>query len=130
MGIKSSVKIDRIEFKLEATEELQKRWEQWIKYKTPWTPNIELLFDIIEEENKPNEIFRYFPRVQTGDLLSAVVIPSHLALENLEMMLSIINLAGRLYSKVLLVKEKENEEYKLKTLFLLGDKSTGLLLNL
>jgi hypothetical protein len=130
MGIKSRVKIDRIEFKLEATEELQKRWEQWIKYKTPWTPNIELLFDIIEEENKPNELSRYFSRIQTGELLSAVVIPSHLALENLEMMLNIINLAGRLYGKVLLVKEKENEEYKLKTLFLLGDKSTGLLGNL
>jgi hypothetical protein len=130
MGIESRIKIDRIEFKLEAEEELQKRYKQWAKYKPPWAPNLELLFDIIEEENKPNEILRFFPRDQTGDLLSAVVITSHFALKNTEMIMKIIDFAGRLYTKALLVRTKESEEYELKTLFLVGDRSTGLLWNL
>lgn len=131
MGIESNVKIDRIEFKIEATVAFQKSWEQWVKNKVPWTPNLALLDYILEEEeNKPEEQVRYFPRDQTANLLAEVVVLSQLAREDVKTTINIINLTGSLYAKALLVKTAPNGEYKLKTLFLIGDKSTGLLGNL
>jgi hypothetical protein len=131
MGIESTIKIDRIEFKIEATAAFQKSWELWVKNKTPWTPNLALLDYILEEEeNKPEERVRFFPRDQTANLLAEVVVLSQLAREDVKTTINIINLTGSLYAKALMVRTEPNGEYKLKTLFLIGDKSTGLLGNL
>lgn len=136
-GIEIETKIKGIRIKVEADDSMREKWKFFLSgsalRNTDFIDIPNGLF--IESEENPDERILFFDnKKQTSEIISNLILYNEelLKRENRKtwmMFFKYLSEPGKVYAKTV-EKVNENGEYVLKTVYLSGDETTGLLFNL
>lgn len=132
MDIEIIQKAEGIIFKVNVDKDLRKKWSEWVKTlgsEIKFNKEIPKNCSWNPEECKTDKDFVYLTEHWTYYFLSDVFVLSDIARKNQEVFCKIINLYDKMHAKVILYKNEEELSLP-ETIFLVGDKSTGILYNL